>query len=127
MLDRLRGLPGIEEVSAVSSTPLAGGWSGIPYMVEGQEVQAGESIVGGYRAASPEYFEVLSIPLLAGRRFTEADERQGENVAIVNQAFVKHHWPDGSALDRMILNHRGEEFARIVGVAGDTRFALLTP
>ncbi len=36
---------------------------------------------------TPDYFQALQIPLLAGRSFTDADGPDTQHVAIVNQTF----------------------------------------
>src|SRR5262249_30984506 len=38
---------------------------------------------------TPKFFATLSIPLLAGRNFTDADRRGATKVAIVNERFVR--------------------------------------
>src|SRR2546430_1584945 len=43
--------------------------------------------------ASPEGFGALGVPVLAGRVFTEADIDGAPGAVVVNQAFVKKHWP----------------------------------
>lgn len=127
LLARVEAVPGIGRghVATVNSLPLGGGWSGIPYQVQGQEVPRGESIVAGLRLVSADYFAVLEIPLLEGRLLTSADDRDAEPVTVVNEAFVNRHWPDESGLDRVVLDSDGELFGRVVGVVGNTRFAGL--
>jgi hypothetical protein len=80
-------------------------------------------------SVSPEYFDVMRIPLLAGRQFRPSDtpaESKIENV-IVNQAFARTFLngknPLGAQFDT------GQRFAKprynIVGVAGNTKYRSL--
>src|SRR5262249_53996287 len=50
--------------------------------------------------ATPEYFAVLQMPLLAGRVFTEADGPDAQRVAVVNQSFARHFFGGASPLGR---------------------------
>jgi predicted permease len=76
--------------------------------------------------ASPKAFAALGVPLLAGRAFTESDVEGAPAVVIVNQAFVRKHWPGQNPVGKRItLNHRlrGDtpDWQTVVGVVGDTR------
>ncbi len=87
---------------------------------------------------SPGLFESLSIPLLAGRDFTDAD-RSGAPVAIVNQSFVENLGLGGNAVGKRvqvagygvpateieIVGVVGN--ARIGGVKRDVRPLIFTP
>jgi len=76
--------------------------------------------------ASPKAFAALGVPLLAGRAFTESDVEGAPAVVIVNQAFVRKHWPGQNPVGRRITFDRrlgGEklDWHTVVGVVGDTR------
>jgi predicted permease len=52
----------------------------------------------GYKFVSPEYFNVLDIPIVRGRSFTPA-ERDGEHpVVIVSESTARQLWPDRGAV-----------------------------
>jgi hypothetical protein len=74
---------------------------------------------------SPGFFEAFSIPLLAGRDFTDAD-RTGAPVAIVNEAFVKQLGLGNDAVGKRVrvggFAVPGAEI-EIIGVARDARVA----
>ena len=63
--------------------------------------------------------------LVRGRYFTEADNETSENVAVVNEAFVRRFFtPDEDPIDRhfgLNLPENVNTF-RIVGVIADARF-----
>ena len=66
---------------------------------------------------SPSYFDVMRIPLVAGRRFEPGDPADG--VAIVSEEFVARHWPRESALGKHVLYKGTQPWAKleIIGVA----------
>ena len=53
-------------------------------------------------AISPRYFQTMQTPLVAGRDFTRQDDFSAPRVAIVDEAFVRRHFPDGQPLGRRV-------------------------
>src|SRR5258708_31602751 len=45
-----------------------------------------------WRFVTPEYFQVMRIPLVAGRMFTDADGPQAEGVVLINRQFAKEYF-----------------------------------
>lgn len=68
---------------------------------------------------SRDYFELLSIPLLAGRSFDERDGIGARNVAVVSEKLAREAWPDANPLGQTIT--RGGQPYEVVGVVGDVR------
>ena len=70
-----------------------------------------------YRLVSHRYFDVLRLPMLTGRAFTELDQKASEPVAIVSELMAKRFWPQGAIGERVRI--AGGQWLRIVGVCGD--------
>jgi predicted permease len=79
-----------------------------------------------HRFATTSYFATIGASLLRGRQFQESDDATRPYVAIVNQAFVKQHFPGEDPLGRQLayvsLNQPPVE---IVGVVEDVREGAL--
>jgi predicted permease len=77
---------------------------------------------------SPQYFNVLRIPILAGRPIGAGDA--GRPVIVVNQALAVHFWKTPSAaIGRFIVSEGGFNMPgqlEVVGVAGDVHNTSLT-
>jgi len=70
------------------------------------------------------YFEVLSIPLLRGRRFGPQDCKDTRPVVIVSQDVARHSWPGEDAVGKQLkrgLPESDSPWAIVVGVVGDIR------
>jgi putative ABC transport system permease protein len=99
-----------------------------PVTIEG----AGPSLKVG-SAADPEpvsdgYFQVLGIPRLQGRQFSDLDRAESMPVAIVNQAFVARFFPKRDALGQRIkLGDPATKgpWLTIVGVVGNVSHPTL--
>jgi putative ABC transport system permease protein len=67
--------------------------------IEGRPEPAPNDIASGnYRLACPDYFATLGIRVVAGREFSAADTRDGQQVVIVNRTFAEQYWPNSDAI-----------------------------
>jgi putative ABC transport system permease protein len=94
------------------------------FSVVGQPVPVPDKLpIVGLRFISPDYFRTMSIPLVAGRSFTEADTATAPRVAIVNEAFVRRYLVGLAPLGQKLLD--GEMRDEIVGVVSDFKYGSL--
>lgn len=70
-------------------------------------------------AVSPGYFNLLRIPLLKGRKFSNDDIQRRAKLCIVNQAFSQHYFHGKTALDAQLRIADGSA-CTVVGVVGNT-------
>jgi putative ABC transport system permease protein len=121
---RLNSTSGIRAAGFINSIPLAVDRGGTSFLKEGEtEEPANENRSVNFAVVTPTYFRAMGIRLVQGREFSEADGPQVEPVIIVNDAFVRRHFPDENPVG-MRLGVHGQAF-RIVGVVGGVRHATL--
>jgi predicted permease len=124
---RLTALPGVEGAGMTRLLPMDGGFNSLPIIVVGRPLDGLAHGSARWMVVSPGYFEVLKIPLLRGRFFTENDQLNAPGVAILNQSLVKQIWPEGDPLNDRILIGKGmgpnweEPPRQVVGIVGDVR------
>jgi predicted permease len=120
VLDEVRRVTGVLSASISTHTPLSGALWTEPAVPSGQPIPERENAV--FVGAGPDFFDVMQIPLLAGRAFTDGDARDRAGVAIVNETFARRHFssrhPVGQRLSATVRGQR--RTLEIVGVAGDT-------
>ncbi len=122
---RLEQEPGVTAVSYADYVPLAvgaGSWEDLE--VEGYAADANENMKLYRAAVAPGYFDVMKIGLLIGRDFTATDDVAHDPVMIVNEAFVRHFFDDGSAVGRRV--HGWGRWFTVVGVARDSKVYRLS-
>jgi ABC-type antimicrobial peptide transport system permease subunit len=77
---------------------------------------------------SPGFFETTSIPLLAGRDFTDVDSTPEPTVAIVNESFARKFGLGQNAVGK-ILRFNGryvpQGAVEIIGVVGDAKYSAI--
>jgi predicted permease len=121
--DRLQRLPGIERSSLALYAPLTDNWGELVF-VDGRPPAVSENSSSSWNRVSTGHFETVGQPVLRGRSITEADTRTTENVAVVNEAFVRRFFPNEDPLDKRF----GLDFLenartyRIVGIVRDAKY-----
>jgi putative ABC transport system permease protein len=126
--ERVQAVPGIKSAAIANYVPLSLNYNSNSIFVEGQPAERGANAPTAMSGqAGPRYFETLATPILQGREFTDQDTDKTEQVAVVNETFVRRLLPftksNADAINRRI-SLRGPEgpFVRIVGVAQDGKY-----
>jgi putative ABC transport system permease protein len=126
LLQRLKALPGVVEVTETSTLPPYGG-IGSEIEIAGKSHQ--EKWNAMFQLCSEGYFPVLKIQFLDGRGFTEAEVNGKRKLAVVNQSFVKKYLPGENPIGRQVRIAQLAEFEdkvadptfEIMGVVADAK------
>jgi predicted permease len=123
--ERLVESPGVTGAAYSDSIPLGfglGKWNDI--VVEGYAARRGENMGVHHASVSPGYFDVLKMPLLAGRDFKPEDNPNAPRVMIVNEAFARRFFEGRDPVGRRVQVF-GPPFT-IVGMVKDSKYLSLT-
>jgi putative ABC transport system permease protein len=132
MLGRIGQLPGVQAAGFIHGLPFQDGPDG-SFEIEGRPLPADPHLYpdAEYRMITTDYFKAFGIPILRGRAFTPDDQRNAQQVAIVNQSFEKEFFPAGETLGKRIRFmgfDRKPQFMTIIGIVPDVRsFGLSRP
>jgi putative ABC transport system permease protein len=119
--ERLSAQPGVQFVGSSRGYPLDGRRAfGFDFLIERRELDPRAARPqADFRAASPEYFRALGIPLVSGRLFTDQDGLKAPSVALINQSMARRYWPNENPVGQRISADTGATWTTIVGVVGD--------
>jgi predicted permease len=122
LLERVRGLPGVEAASLAAATPLDGNRRGMSIdRIEGYEPKPDDRPSADINMVSPDFFRAFGVPMAAGREFTDADSTVSPKAVVVNEALAQRFWrgqnPLGKHLYQRGPSGAGEEAWEVVGVA----------
>jgi putative ABC transport system permease protein len=121
VLGRAAGLAGIERVGFTTAWPLQ------QAMMRDVAAAGGGRTRSGVVGMSPDYFQVVRIPMHAGRGFGAADRLGAPAVTIVSRTLAARLWPQGDAIGQTltVLPPPGAttppSVLTVVGIAGDVR------
>lgn len=132
-IERLKMRPGILDAASNQRIPFALMEAASPRVsLESQSAaDAGAQPFVNFQIISPGYFEVMRIPLRAGRAFTEFDTGEAPLVAVISERAARRFWGDQDPIGRrfsMAWNQSGTGttggdsiLLTVVGVAGNVR------
>jgi putative ABC transport system permease protein len=91
---------------------------------EGTARHEGRTVNVQEEPVSPDYFRTLGLPILAGRAFTEADDENGQDVAIITERMAQRWFPNRNPIGQRVKVGMPESdgpWLTIVGVARNLR------
>ena len=102
--ERVASLPEIAAASLTSKVPLGTNVSTRTLVPEGEAPER-DADWPAYDSTTvaPAYFEVMGIPLIAGRDFRESDVADAPRVVILNETASRRFWPGESALGKRVI------------------------
>jgi putative ABC transport system permease protein len=125
LLDRVRRLPGVQAVGAVSALPLSGQGGSGTTTIDSQSVPMEDTTPeADQRVATPDYFRAMGISLVRGRFFEERDSDGAQLVAIVDESLAQTFWPNQDPIGKRL--HQGGRgstmpWVTVVGVVRHVR------
>jgi putative ABC transport system permease protein len=125
VVERVRAVPGVQAASA--AMPLLGGWQS-SFTLEGRpEPPPGQLPSADITRVAPDYFRAMGLRVVEGRVFTERDTAEAPLVAMVDETFVRTHYPGESAIGKRLRfgsTRSGDTdvpWLEIVGVVGHVK------
>ena len=123
--DRVSGLPGIAAATWASNMPF---WSSASRSVsiEGQEQKRKSEMLNTVtNTVDVDYFNVMHIPILDGRDFSDGDRDGSLPVVIINEDLARRYWPGGDAIGKR-LRLAGDSVTRqVIGVVKNSNYTTL--
>jgi predicted permease len=119
LAERLEAVPGVQAVASSSQMPFADGTMSYAIHIESQP--GGETFHIECSNVTASYFQVMSIPIIAGRAFTPEEDWSAAPFIIISQEMAERFWPDGEAIGQRVRMRATDtpSWFTIVGVAGD--------
>lgn len=126
LVETLRGLPGVESVALTTRLPLASDVQMEAIHIPGVHKPGDDATPVDAAWVGPGYFDVLAVPILEGRTFTESDRTGAPLVAVINEAMARRYWPGRSAVGERFYTEGFENPpVQIVGVVRDYKVRSL--
>lgn len=118
----LAALPGVSGSASASIVPLTGNGSNDTLVLDGKPQKPYPNL----ETVSGDYFQLLAIPVRAGRSFEARDTMATPRVAMVDQAFARTFFPGAPVVGRTFTFESAPNAPsptyEIIGVVGDTKY-----
>jgi len=127
LVDRVRPLPGVENVAVSRDVPLSGTDPSLNFVIEHRPVVASaDQPRAKFRAVSADYFRTMGIPLRRGRYLLPSDTDRSPAVVVVNETLSRQFFANHDALGQRIQSGlHGSPWYTIVGIVGNVKHAAL--
>jgi putative ABC transport system permease protein len=132
LMPQIASIPGVESSAATTSLPASGNIGVSALILEGepepQQLQNARMAHG--LSITPGYLSTCHIPLLRGRDFTVADNKDSQRVVLIDNAAARKWFPNIDPIGHQLslLEKLGEppKWATIVGIVHDVIYDRLT-
>ncbi len=128
LTDRIRELPGVERVSLATGIPMSNDLDIETVVPEGFRFAIGQGTATVLASwVDQYYFPAMGLSVLSGRNFLAQDTLNAPLVAIVNQQFAHHYWPDQNPLGKRLRVVDGSSAASVmvVGVVSTSKYVSI--
>ena len=132
LIPKLANLPGVESAGATTSLPASGNIGINAFVIEGEPEPKQLQDARNMRplTVTPGYLQTARIPLLRGRDFTPADNRDAPRVVLIDEDGARAWFPNQDPLGHQLrtLGQPGEppKWATIVGIVRPVVYDRLT-
>jgi putative ABC transport system permease protein len=129
LLAGIHSEPGLQDSAIAVPIPLANRPINLGFDIVGNpSLSSSSSRTADYASVSPEYFQVMGVPLVAGRFFDQRDKLSSLPVSIISSAMARIYFPHQNPIGKQLIfgfPPRAGFAHEIVGVVGDLRDAAL--
>ena len=126
--EQARALPGVKSVTLSTSVPMLNDSNdAVSIVPEGFQFPPGRDSATVMAASVDEhYFDTMALTILQGRNFRLDDSSDMPRVAIVNQEFARHYWPNQDPIGKRFQQvNRDNAWVQVVGVAKTSKYIFI--
>jgi predicted permease len=121
VIDRGRRVPGVRAIAMVDTVPMREGNNQLGYWTSLPEPQRMEKPLALANSVTPDYLDVMGIPLRRGRFFDDGDRLGRERVVVIDEVMARRAFGDQDPIGKRIWTDLVREPLVVVGVVGHVR------
>jgi len=129
LTERVRATPGVQSAGLTENPPLGlDAFGRIAFVPDGFEMPRNrENFTSTMDTVDEGFFSTMGIAIVRGRGFLASDAADAPRIAVVNEQFAKHYWPNADAVGKHIrLERRTGAPVEIVGIARTVKYRQTT-
>ncbi len=121
VVERLRGVPGVQSVAVAQNPPLAGGLLR-SVLMEGADTTTKDRVLVQVNTVSTGYFQTMGISIVRGRDFSDTDLPTSPQVVVVNETMAQQFWKGDDPIGKRFKFFGERDYATVVGVARNSKY-----
>ena len=124
VVERVRGLPGVEAAAATGQIPMGGSYDQRGFYIQGRvPANASDSPYVERYSVTADYFTALRIPLIRGRLLTDNDRADSMPVMVLSESTARQLWPGEDPIGHRVSigDPKTGPWRTVVGIVGDVR------
>jgi len=131
VLERVQGLPGVEQASLGLGIPLAGSMNRGGIQIEGRTLDSSAKTKAAFNVVTPEYFSTFRIAVIKGRSLTAEDRIGAPRVALISRTMAERFWPGEDPIGKRFKTPFRDAYGaanawiQIVGVVDDVKYGAV--
>jgi predicted permease len=125
LAERVREEPGVQSAGLTQNPPLGlGAFDSVAFVPDGFQMPRDRAnFISTMDTVDEGFFQTMGVPIMGGRGFLASDTADAPRVAVVNEQFAKHYWPDADAVGKHIrLDSASGTPVEVVGVAQTIKY-----
>jgi putative ABC transport system permease protein len=128
LLTHMRAVPGVDSAAIAEIVPLSGNQEAHDILMGVSSPPTNDNPVSAFNRVSPDFFQTMQTPMIAGRDFNEHDAAGSPLVVIVNETFALKIAKMGNPVGAMFRVQRLGTITgpyEIIGLVKDTKYGDL--
>ena len=121
LLDRVRRVPGVEAVTMIDTVPMREGNNQIGYRTTPADVPDNQQPLVLAASVTPDYLNVMGIPLHKGRFFDDHDRLGSQGVVVIDDVMAQQAFSGQEPVGKHVWIGLGSDPMQVVGVVGHVR------
>jgi predicted permease len=122
VLDRARRVPGVQSIAMVDTVPMREGNNPIGYWTSPALPPPSQQPLVLATSVTPDYLNVMGIPLRGGRFFNDHDRMSSESVVVIDDVMAQQAFGGHEPIGKRLWIGIGPDPARVIGVVGHVRY-----
>ena len=122
LMDRMRRAPGVQSVALADIVPMREGENVLNYRETATPVPPSQESEALASAVTPDYLQVMRLPLVRGRFFNDNDKLGNPQVVVIDENMARHAFGAEDPVGKVLwIPGLGERPVQVIGVVGHVR------
>src|SRR5579872_2591622 len=122
LMERMQHAPGVESVALTDIVPMREGENVLGYRATATPSPPDQEAEALASAVTPDYLQVMRLPLLRGRFVDENDRLGNSQVVVIDENMARHAFGGEDAVGRLLwIPGMGNKPVQVIGVVGHVR------